>query len=226
MSDPDLTPTEEQVRRLLADARHDEPMPDDVAARLDGVLADLRDPSEPVDLAARRRRRTARTVLVAAAAVVVLGVGISKVDLSSHGQDTVTSDAGDSADAGSAAAPEASAPDNEAGGDVLLAKGRPLALSSEDFDGQVSRLQTGRGLSHLRLYDSERSLDKDLGTVAARGRGWCNDRAWGNGQRIPVRYDGRRGVLILRPPSGDARAADLYLCGESVPTRSTTVPAG
>ena len=43
MSDPELTPTEEQVRRLLADARHTEPMPDDVAARLDGVLADLPD---------------------------------------------------------------------------------------------------------------------------------------------------------------------------------------
>ena len=43
MSDPDLTPAEEQVRRLLADARHDEPMPDDVAERLDRVLADLHD---------------------------------------------------------------------------------------------------------------------------------------------------------------------------------------
>ena len=85
MPDPDLTPPEEQVRRLLADARHDEPMPDDVADRLDRVLADLQDESRrtpaPIDLAARRRRRIARNVLVAAAAVVVVGVGISRVDL-------------------------------------------------------------------------------------------------------------------------------------------------
>ena len=41
MPDDDLTPEEEQVRRLLADARHTEPMPADVAARLDEVLAGL-----------------------------------------------------------------------------------------------------------------------------------------------------------------------------------------
>ena len=49
-----------RVRRLLAEARHDEPMPADVAARLDGVLADLADEdaatrSEPA--AGRRPRR-------------------------------------------------------------------------------------------------------------------------------------------------------------------------
>lgn len=36
-----MTDREEQVRRLLADARHDEPVPADVAARLDAVLARL-----------------------------------------------------------------------------------------------------------------------------------------------------------------------------------------
>ena len=40
--DGELTPEQEaEVRRLLADARHTEPMPDAVVARLDRVLADL-----------------------------------------------------------------------------------------------------------------------------------------------------------------------------------------
>ena len=39
---PELTPEQEsEVRRLLAEARHDEPVPADVAARLETTLADL-----------------------------------------------------------------------------------------------------------------------------------------------------------------------------------------
>jgi hypothetical protein len=105
-SDPRPTEAEEAgVRRLLAEARHDEPMPAAVAARLDEALAGLRDGtastvrepgsepvgaprSEPVrepvrdrasvaDLGARRRR--AGRLLVAAAAAVVVGVGVGAV---------------------------------------------------------------------------------------------------------------------------------------------------
>ena len=45
-----LTPEQEEVRRLLADARHAGPMPDDVVDRLDQVLAGLAtDPDEDPD---------------------------------------------------------------------------------------------------------------------------------------------------------------------------------
>ncbi|MFW6773148.1 hypothetical protein ACOACO_02600 [Nocardioides sp. CPCC 205120] len=96
--------TEARVRGLLRAAAERSPMPADVAARLDDVLAGLaaeragaapaatpaqnalpprpdaspahRPAPELVDLAAaRRRRRVARGLLVAAAAVVVVGVG-------------------------------------------------------------------------------------------------------------------------------------------------------
>ncbi|MQW77053.1 hypothetical protein GHK92_14315 [Nocardioides sp. dk4132] len=72
-----------QVRRLLREARHDEPVPDDVATRLERVLAQLAadDPADvpdPDEVAARRRRR-AGGLLVAAAAVVVAGVAIGQV---------------------------------------------------------------------------------------------------------------------------------------------------
>lgn len=104
MPAPDEQPldpaTEAALARLLASARHDDGIPDDVAARLDDVLADLgaeraatapadRAPAEvpaepgvpaPVDLAARRRRsRWTTGLLVAAAVVVVAGVGVSVV---------------------------------------------------------------------------------------------------------------------------------------------------
>src|SRR4051794_33004407 len=98
MPDDDLTPRDEQVRRLLSDARHDEPMPDDVADRLDEVLAGLRDDRPPVDLAARQRRRHVRTWILAAAAVVVIGVGANQVDWS--GLSTSGGDGSDSAASG------------------------------------------------------------------------------------------------------------------------------
>ena len=116
---------DEQVRRLLADARHTEPMPEDVVARLDGVLADLAGPStaehpecRPTDLAAVRRRHNVRTWLVAAAAVVAIGIGVNQVDLTSSATATTPSSAGsaqdsdaqpgaDSGDSGAGAAPSA-----------------------------------------------------------------------------------------------------------------------
>src|SRR4051812_5667095 len=111
---PELTPAQESdVRRLLADARHDDPIPDDVATRLDAVLAGLtRD--EPgstgiapvVDLAARRRRRNAAALLAGAAAVIVAGFAVGQVI-----------DVGGTADdAGSSAQVDSSRGSGDAGG--------------------------------------------------------------------------------------------------------------
>jgi hypothetical protein len=88
-----LTPAQsEAVRRLLAAARHDEGIPDDVAARLDAAIADLSAgrtgevPSAPdTDGAALApviplHRRRWPQVLVAAAAVTLFGFGIAQYD--------------------------------------------------------------------------------------------------------------------------------------------------
>lgn len=84
MSD-DLTPAQtEAVRRALRAARHEAPLPDAVAARLDDRLAELvnetfgGEPAAystvvPIDRFRRRNRRM--TLLVAAAAATVIGVG-------------------------------------------------------------------------------------------------------------------------------------------------------
>lgn len=97
----ELSPADEaRVRRLLARSRHAEPVPEDVTARIDDVLARLDAGEEPHDLhddldgyaaAARassastagpapvRRHRRGLSLLVAAAAVVVAGIGVDRV---------------------------------------------------------------------------------------------------------------------------------------------------
>src|SRR4051812_14456517 len=108
--DPAESPEIEEVRRLLAEARHTEPMPDDVVARMDQVISGLRQtsagsersadyvPADPdatvVPLAAHRRRRAAG-LLVAAAAIVVGGVVVAQnLPLSSTSSSASTAGSG------------------------------------------------------------------------------------------------------------------------------------
>ncbi len=77
---------ESQVRRLLREARHDEPMPVEALERLEHALAVEaeaaaagRPASAPVLPLAHRRRRRAVALLVAAVAIVVIGVSVGQV---------------------------------------------------------------------------------------------------------------------------------------------------
>jgi hypothetical protein len=210
---------DDQVRRLLADARHTEPLPPDVGERLDGVLADLRAerPIRPTvsDLAAARRRRRARTLLIAAAAVVVVGLGVDQL----RGIETSGDDAASSADAG-AADSDAGAPESAE---------RPAEGGGESrFDG------TGGGVSG----DAQRVDADNFGTKALRlrqrsagaltyttAKSRCTDRDAGAGDAVPIRYDGSRAVLLYRAPRGDTQVVDLYICGRDEVARTITLPA-
>lgn len=249
--DPELTPEEEQVRRLLADARHTEPIPDEVATRLDRVLTDLagerrdaertaRSVAVAADLAAARRRRTARNLLVAAAAIVALGFGLNSVDLTVSGGDA---DGGGSSDAVAGdAAPEAaqaerSGPDRdespaptsglESSEDELsgaLAHGAaPVRLSSDRFGAQVRRLHTTART--ITMNDSaSASTDGLFSLTRTPLRSGCSTRDWGEGLLVPVRYDGQLGAVIFRKASGETQVVDLFLCGSDEPARSITLP--
>lgn len=141
------SPEEEaRLRRLLADARHEAPVPDDVSARLDEVLGRLESGEDVssgisgtgvLELAAARRRRVA-SMLVAAAAVVVVGIGLGQViDLegSGSGEDTSSSEAG----AGVAGSSDrAEAPDRS---------GTSASADEEGDAAQDSRMSSGRTLS-------------------------------------------------------------------------------
>ena len=241
-SDPDPTPSDAEeagVRRLLAEARHDGPVPAEVAARLDAALAGLRDGAGPppegdrgarvADLTTRRRR--AGRILVAAAAAVVVGVGIGVV------HDHTGSLAGAGSSAGSATSGDSAAGGGSATGPRTPAYlphtlGRPVRLAPSRFAEQVLRLRRGDRTSApagskaglgARPGDT---LTNGTGTQPAPDRSACVP---GGGGRavvvVPVRYAGDPGLLAFRRPAGDSQVVDLYLCGQDRPVRSITLPA-
>jgi hypothetical protein len=248
--EPALSPTEEErVRALLAAARHDEPIPTEVASRLDATLAGLspedvdggvdgvtpevsaEEPTVVTSLAARRRRRRrVSQLLVAAAAVTV--VGVAGPQLLGAGDDMLS--AGSSQDSGAE-----SATGNDTGGSSSGVDQENLggADSAESGEGAASAPQAQKAQRPLRLtaLDFERQV-ADLATdsssrstqeyslLGGAALGACRgDATWGPGRRVPATYDDRAGVLILRGVQDGERRVDLYLCGEVERERSTTV---
>ena len=235
--DPGLTPAQEQqVRRLLADARHTEPTPDDVVARLDRVLADLA--SEPDREAAvvhlADRRRNVGRWLVAAAAVVVLGVGVNEVvDLAgSSGSESLTASDESAGEEEPAAAPEA------AGGGAAAdsrdaTRTRPYRVSEDDFSRDVDALRVlpldAVSGSVNENYDGELSSEGqaayDRGALRrAASQEVCEPGGWGRGGYVPVLYDRAAGWVVLRRPQGETQVVDLFICGSEQAVRSVTLP--
>ena len=243
---------QEQVRRLLAAAAGPDPereqMPEDVAGRLDDVLAGLVSEradapvtvteeggaEEPVpedevtgvtELASRRRRRWPQLLLAAAAvSVIALGVGID--DLTGGQGDSSTSAEApsvvskDDAGGGAEAAPERldARSPEDAGADRDLVTPLPEAASD------LPRLRTGS----LRA-DVQRVADFSLKAALAEGlrRSECvrPDTEAGD-EWIPVRLDGESALLVLRAPAGGRRTAEVFTCDDvDKPAASTTIEA-
>lgn len=248
--EPEASPQQQEaVRRLLAEARHDEPLPGDVAARLDGVLAQLAtegpravDPPEPagppgavvVDLAARRRRRVAG-LLGAAAAVVVLGVGVDQVvdrtGSGGRGDSATSADTDDNApaaDSGAGAQPEGATsgagqptlPQDESQPEF---ESRPTAtvprIGSVDFKATVLRL---RGAPAVSSYSLTQSLGADQLTTESMFV--CPPTVLGPGELVPVSYVGSPAVLAYRPPTGETQTVELLQCGSGMVVRSIVIP--
>jgi hypothetical protein len=248
----ELTPDqEESIRRLLAEARHDGPVPPDVAARLDGVLDEL--VSTGVDdldvfgsgtagsvtaiAGVRRRRRNAGRLLLAAAAVVVAGVAVGQVI-----GDTDFGAGADSADAGSASAPRETAVEGEAADDnapeaapdaggsgsgdgSLLAdlSRSPIPLSSANFAADV------RNGLRLTARDRRTAAYADFdglgATATASSTFECATGDYGAGAKLPAYYDAEEAVLVLRRPRSGMQRVDLLTCGTAVELNSVTLPA-
>ncbi len=182
-NDPPLSPAQEAaVRRALAQAGGPEPLPHEVAERLDTVLEELaadrsvrpgalpEDHPEAsgvarLDAAARRRRTRVRILLgaAAAAAVVIVGGGIVN-DRSGH-DDASTAD---QLSAGDPARDTHSADDDAAGGSASSEDAAPMqeqadAPESPAGDGAVSRTTTDQPLREVhasRLRDNLVALQK------------------------------------------------------------------
>lgn len=234
----DLSPEHAEVRRLLADARHEEPMPDGVAARLDRVLAGLAEEptgTAPVaDLALRRRR--AASLLLAAAAVVAIGVGVGQVvDTGTGSADSLATADRDESGPEAGAAEDGAGAQEESPEGAAEAPGFPAEGSGEDqattdrsglarltrrqYGDQVADLQAGGSLGELGTAGPAPSAASSAAGAA------CRADTWGAGTFVPVRYEGLPAVLVLRRARGDTQVADLFLCGDTEPHRSTTLPA-
>jgi hypothetical protein len=208
-----------RIRALLADARHTEPMPADVVARLDRVLDGLaseRAPVAPViDLA--RRRRTAAKLLVAAAAVIVAGVGVSQV-LPGVGSDNGSADQATAGDA-----PEAAQADGSGGGSDRAPQLSDSVVPQPVY-GDAARIRPDHFGADVRRVRS-RIDGGDAKSYSAVPDTACLPAPVGEGTVIAATYDGAPAALVLRPPAGDTQVVDLYLCGQTAPLRSITLTA-
>ena len=228
--DPGLTPEQEQrVRRLLTDARHTEPMPGDVAARLDRVLAELARGEEvaPVVPLASRRRRRAVTMLVAAAAVVVGGIGLGQV-LGSGGSGDSGATSDRMASAEDAPSPADSGSGTGGGTDSLTpsygvqgerpayALPGPVRVRSQYFSRDVRHVQRllSSGTGAAKEYDGTRNPAFS-----------CKPGNWGTGLFVPASYRGEPTVLVFRQVRGDTQVVDLFQCDSDEALRSVTLPA-
>jgi len=233
---PDLTPQQDAVRRLLAEARHAGLTPPEVVARLDETLASLvaerRDaPATPVapvvDLGARRRR-LAGVGLLAAAAVVVAGVAIGQGLPRMQGSSDAGSAAGDSA----TSEREFGAAEDS---DGSAAGSGNLAESPQEPQGKESFLTPGlAGLPSLLTFDDD--LDDDLAalratrssdssTAESTRRATCDLRGIGPGRRVAAQIDGSLGLVVFRRTDGASQQVDLYVCGDPQAVRTLTLPA-
>jgi hypothetical protein len=236
---PELTPEQEsEVRRLLADARHDEPIPAQVGDRLDAVLAGLsRD--EPgsegvapvIDLAARRRRRNAAAVLAGAAAVIVAGFGIGQIiDVGSE-DDSGTSSAAVNADRGSSADDQAESQfaDGGASSPATPAEGvpgpayaleAPLRLRSGHLESDITR----QLLSYTEA-SAGRTPDAKAFNAAGCPLPPQPHNKFGLGELYPALFDDTPAVLAVRPPADGSRQADVLDCTTADALASVTLPS-
>lgn len=231
---PDLTPEQDDaVRALLAGARHTEPVPPEVRARLDESLASLtldRRSTEqletaPVVTLASRRRRRAATAVLAAACVVVLGVGV--------GQVLPTDTSSDDSAAGSAA-------DSSPRSEEKLSEDRPAPESGGDAelpqeDQELDAAQLPRATAGLpegppfalttatALKPQVRALRAPSLLSSYSGASDCLDASVGEGSRVQVTFDDQPGVLVFADTDARRQRVDLYVCGNPEPVRSVTL---
>jgi len=252
----ELTPEQEAaVRRLLSESRHDEPVPADVAARLDEVLEGLvadegvddleifesAGPAPVSDLAGvRRRRRNAGRLLLAAAAIVIGGVAVGQTlgDTSFEGDDSAGSadsategapreGAGDSGDAEEEAASGDSAAAPSAGADAPSAP-QPL-LDEVQVPVQLTSANFAADVQReLRRTAAARraAANADFDGLSYSAATFeCADGAYGEGATLPAYYDAEEAVLVLRRPRAGIQRVDLLTCGTAEQLNSVDLPA-
>ena len=218
---------EESVRRLLAQARANEPMPEAVRARLEAVLRQLGTdedqgatspaPAPVIDLAVRRRKRV-RAVFLAAAAVTAFGVAVPQL-LQSNSMDQSSVSGAETADEGGPAAAtqeDSGTERDDANADQAgpASAAAPPTLRAdrfaEDAQAVLDRLYLTNELSDFLALAPACLGDTEATSAAGRAA-------------IAVRYAGRDAALLLRTQVNGTQRALLYVCGESEPRRTAVL---
>lgn len=244
--DPDLSPAEEAaVRARLAEARHTDPVPDHVVARLDAVLADLTAdrrvpdgasvapvaPVAPVVPLASRRRRVLSTGLIAAAAVVALGVALPQVLDSTGGSDGGTS--ASTADSGGSVAEVGPGEGSDSGGDASGDSDGPAAEAAPselaESPGAAGGERSGSAFVAPLALSSDEALRPAVRPLARQAAVTTYDASpgcvldVGAGDRVDATWDGLPAVVVLRPAAAGRRLVEVYVCGSDEVVGSTTV---
>jgi hypothetical protein len=210
---------EAAVRRLLAQARHEGPVPPEVAARLDEVLDGLvadegvddlevfesGDTGSVSDLAAvRHRRRNAGRLLLAAAAVVIGGVAVGQA-VGGSGLDAGSDDS-DAAGSTLAEAPRDGATRSQEGADSEDTGGAAAPVQpGPESAGEIDLLAQVEAPLALTSDNFAADVQRELGRTAAERRIAAN-----------ADYDG---VLAYSSVNGD------FVCADGVYGEGATLPA-
>jgi hypothetical protein len=241
------------VRRLLAETGDSpEPMPADVAERLDRVVAGLagspREPGDPdavhgpvtdpattpggtVVPMTRRRHRAWGAALLAAAAITVGGYTVTATgllgDVTGAGAESAgSSDAGggqESAADGLATTEEGPASASDGGRDDADADASQVrTLSSATLRRDATALARAAG-GDLAALEGRGGVREEKADAA--GRGSCVPPPGGvQGTRLRVIYDGQRATAVLRPAAAGRTDVQVWACDAPVRLARVTVP--
>ena len=224
-SERELTPEEDaRIRSLLASARASDRVPDDVASRLDSVLADLASGrAADDDRATPPRWRKGRMFLAAAASVAVVGLAaVNLPQLSGSNNDAMSSKSTSADDGSAGSASDGSGKRAEAGGDTKIV----ARLHTDSFRGDVRRLLAGDGRNRLAPSASPSSpaapeqSQSDLTTtscVASPEPGVVRSRQ--------VLLDGKPALLEVFAVRDGARVVRAVSCDGTATLATTRIPA-
>jgi hypothetical protein len=222
-------PELDAVRRLLADARYTDPIPAEVADRMDAVLGGLSQErpdavAEVVPLDVHRRRR-ASGLLVAAAVIVVGGVVAAQQLPRGSGPQATTAGGERSAHG----------PSSAAGGDQATTEPRSQSTGPQTPDS-VSGLRTKGGrlvvrprhfqddaLTGLQVLEGKLTTPTSYSAKLLAVSPHCVSTPAGS-QVVRATYERAPAALVYHPVAGTIQIVDLYVCGSSRPVRSVTLP--
>lgn len=233
MSEPDLNPArDESVRALLAAAKHTEPAPAHVVARLDETLAGLvserREVRAPVVTLASRRRRTASTVLLAAAAAVVFGVGVTQFvpSIGESGQDSGASSPESLQDQSTTQSEETAGAQSDSPESPGTALDQSQLSTRETAPvPSATDADTGALSSTTGLKPQVRRLRPEAASTSSLSTEDCLVDPVDHEDVVSITYDGRPGALVYQPAVAGRQLVDVYLCGDADPVRSLRLRA-